>query len=200
MGRKSIDRQRKPLTDKAKKWVRELTPLLQEVDLRKLTLDELSEMAGKSRSTIYTYFSTKEEVYLTITQFVLEDLRSAISPETLAQSNMEEALSHLLHSIGEGIEGISISYLEQLQSHFPEIWAVIQEFTDQVLSLLSTLYQMGMDQGHFKSFNVSLLTALDRHFVMSIMTDTAQFKEQGLSLRDIVTEYLELRLGALSRD
>jgi AcrR family transcriptional regulator len=200
MGRKSIDRQRKPLTDKAKKWVRELTPLLQEVDLRKLTLDELSEMAGKSRSTIYTYFSTKEEVYLTITHFVLEDLRSAISPETLAQNNMEEALSHLLHSIGKGIEGISISYLEQLQNHFPEIWAVIQEFTDQVLSLLSTLYQMGMDQGHFKSFNVSLLTALDSHFVMSIMTDTAQFKEQGLTLRDLVTEYLELRLGALSRD
>lgn len=200
MGRKSIDRQRKPLTDKAKKWVRELTPLLQEVDLRKLTLDELSEMAGKSRSTIYTYFSTKEEVYLTITQFVLEDLRSAISPETLAQSNMGEALSHLLHSIRKGIEGISISYLEQLQNHFPEIWDVIQEFTDQVLSLLSTLYQMGMDQGHFKSFNVSLLTALDRHFVMSIMTDTAQFKEQGLSLRDLVTEYLELRLGALARN
>lgn len=45
----------------------------------------------------------------------------------------------------------------------------------------------------------SLLTVLDNHFVISIMTNTAQFRGQGMSLNDLVTEYLELRLSALRK-
>ena len=197
MGRKSIDRERKPLTEKAKKWVRELTPLLQDKELNKLTLDELAVLAGKSKSTIYTYFSTKEEIYLNITLLVLNDLGDAISEDAINGDNMELALSEMLMFISKGIEGISIGYLEQLQKHFPEIWSVIEHFTSQVLEHLAQIYQKGMDQGTFKKFNVSLLTALDNHFVMSIMTDASRFSEQGLSLNDVVKEYLELRLSAL---
>ncbi|MEM9052181.1 MAG: TetR/AcrR family transcriptional regulator [Bacteroidota bacterium] len=197
MGRKSIDRKRKPLTEKAKKWVRELTAVLQDKDLNKLTLDELAELAGKSKSTIYSYFSTKEEIYLTITQLVLDDLQGAIAASTISGNDMEEALSEMLFMIGQGIEGISISYLEQLQTYFPEIWAVIQEFTSQVLAVLAMIYEKGMKEGTFKKFNVSLLTALDQHFVMNIMTDASSFSQQGLSLKDLVQEYLELRLSAL---
>lgn len=197
MGRKSIDRERKPLTKKAKRWVRELTPLLQNKDLDKLTLDQLAELAGKSKSTIYTYFSTKEEIFLTVTQFVLEDLQFAISSEATSGNDMEQALSKILLNISKGIEGISIGYLEQLQKHFPGIWAVIEQFTTKVLTNLAKIYEKGMMQGTFKPFSVSLLTALDRHFVMNIMTDASNFSQQGLTLKDLVQEYLELRLSAL---
>ncbi|MEO0403709.1 MAG: TetR/AcrR family transcriptional regulator [Bacteroidota bacterium] len=197
MGRKSINRERKPLNDKTKKWIRELTPLLQDKDLNKLTLDELAVLAGKSKSTIYSYFSTKEEIYLTITQLVLMDLASAIASEKLEEDDMEKALSEMLWHISQGIEGISIGYLEQLQSHFPDIWAIIEDFTSQVLSYLAMIYEKGMTKGTFKQFNVALLTALDSHFVMNIMTDASRFSDQGLSLNDVVKEYLELRLSAL---
>ncbi|MCH2213705.1 MAG: TetR/AcrR family transcriptional regulator [Flavobacteriales bacterium] len=197
MGRKAIDRERKPLTDRAKKWVRELTPRLQDKDLSKLTLDELAELAGKSKSTIYTYFSTKEEIFLTITQLVLDDLRGGILSGEVSGNDMGEALSDILLSIGKGIEGISIGYLEQLQKYFPDIWSVIQVYTEEVLTVLAMIYEKGMTEGTFKKFNVSLLTALDRHFVMNIMTDASRFSQQGMSLKDLVQEYLEMRLSAL---
>lgn len=199
MGRKSIDRARKPLTRKAKGWVLELIPLLQEKDLNRLTLDELAELAGKSKSTIYTYFSTKEEIYLTMTQLVLKELDVVISPKAVSGNDMALALAEMLLTISQGIEGISISFLEQLQKHFPEIWAVVENFTRKILTNLAHIYQKGMDQGSFQKFNISLLTALDSHFVMNIMTDASSFSQQGLSLKDLVKEYLELRLSALKK-
>lgn len=199
MGRRSIDRERKPLTEKVKQWIRELTPLLQDKELDKLTLNELAELMGKSKSTIYTYFSTKDEIFLMATLLVLEDLAFVGSKDARSGGDMELALRTMLMRISEGIEGISIGYLEQIKDHFPEVWMVIDRFTQQVLANLAEIYEKGMEQGAFKRFNISLLTALDRHFVMSIMTNASAFSQQGLSLKDLVKEYLELRLSALKK-
>jgi AcrR family transcriptional regulator len=196
MGRKPIARKRKPLTDKARVWVRQLVPLLQDQDLEKLTLDELAELMGKSKSTIYSYFSTKEEIYQTAVQLVLDELVFVISPEAIKGEDMELVLRSMLLEISEGIEGISIRFLEQIQDHFPEIWLTIEHFTDKLLSNFEVIYKEGMRSGTFKQFNLPLILALDRHFVMSIMTDSNQFSSQ-MELKELVRDYLELRLSAL---
>lgn len=197
MGRKSTDRARKPLTEKAKNWLRKVGPLLQDKELDKLTLDELARLMGKSKSTIYSYFATKEEIYLTVVQLVLAEMDAVISPKAAEGGDMELALRNMLLQISEGIEGISIDFLEQIKLKFPEVWSVIEAFTAMILANLKRIYTKGMEQGSFKVFNISLLTALDSHFVMNIMTNTATFSHQGMSLNDLVKEYLELRLAAL---
>ncbi|MGB0524802.1 MAG: TetR/AcrR family transcriptional regulator [Flammeovirgaceae bacterium] len=197
MGRKAIERKRKPLTEKVKAWVRELVLMIQDKPIHALTLDELAELIGKSKSTIYTYFSTKEEIYQTGVQLILESIKEVISPKAIEGDDMELVLRAMLFKISEGIAGISIRFLEQLKIHFPRIWQVIEMFTDKLLANLERIYQKGMQTGVFKPFNISLLTALDRHFVMSIMTNATQFSHQGMSFNDLVTEYLELRLSAL---
>ena len=110
---------------------------------------------------------------------------------------MEIVLRKILYKISEGIEGISISFLEQIQLNFPEIWTTIQTFTDKLLANFEIIYAEGMADGVFRSVNVQLLLAMDKHFIMSIMTDTNHFKEQGMTLKDLVQEYLELRLHSL---
>lgn len=197
MGRKSMPKERKPLSRKAKLWVRALIPLLQDKSLKKLTLDSIAELVGKSKSTIYTYFSSKEEIYRAVVQLVLDDLEFVISEKAIEGDDMELVYRTLLLRLSEGIEGLSITFIEQIQLHFPEIWLLIEDFSFKLLSKLEYIYRKGMETGAFNSFNISLLTALDYHFVMSIMTNTDQFSKQGLSLDDLVTEYLELRLSAL---
>lgn len=197
MGRKSIVRRRKDLTPKTKLWVRNLLPLLQDQELDKLTLDELALLMNKSKSTIYSYFSTKEEIYLTAVRLVLEDMSFIISPEALKGKDMEVVLRQMMFAISQGIEGISISFLEQIQSHFPLVWQEIQDFTEKLLGNFEKIYAEGMRNGVFNQFNLKLLLALDRYFIISIMTDNAQFQAQKMSLNDLVQEYLELRLKAL---
>ncbi len=199
MGRKSIVRDRKPLNDKAKSWIRELVPLLQDKALDALTLDELAALMGRSKSTIYSYFATKEEIYQTVVQLVLEDLVDTISRKALEEEDMEKVLEHMLITISEGIEGISIHFLGQIRQHFPEVWQIIEGFTDLLLANFEEIYSRGMESGTFRKYNLKLLLALDRHFVMSIMTDASMFDGQGLRLDQLVKEYIELRLYALRK-
>ena len=196
MGRRSIERSRKPLTEKAKGWIRDLIPKLQDKDLSKLTLDDLASLMGKSKSTIYSYFSTKEEIYITAVQLVLNDMASLGSFD-LDEDDMEGALRLVLTQISAGIEDISISFLEQIRSAFPQAWAIIEEFAKMVLNLLENIYKEGMKQGAFKEYNISLLSSLDNYFVMNMMTNASLFSKQGMTLDDLVKEYLELRLSAL---
>lgn len=197
MGRKSIDKPRKALTDKTKAWVKGLILDLQDETLHELTLDDLARIAHKSKSTLYSYFSTKEEIYSTGVLLILEDLAYINTQDQIKGSDMEIALRSLLMSISQGLGGISIHFLEQLKNIYPEIWLDVMEFANAILQTLASLYKKGMENGSFRSFNIALLTELDRQFVLSVMTNTTPFRKQGISLEDLVSEYLELRLSAL---
>ncbi len=197
MGRHAKAKERKPLSSKTKQWLRALVPLIQDRPLDKLAIDDLAKLGGKSKSNIYSYFSSKEEIYQTALQLIIDDLQAVVSDEILEGDEMEQAYRQIMVTISEGIEGLSIYFLDQIQSFFPSVWAIVEQFTSQLLANLALVYQKGMDTGEFRSSNVALLTALDNHFVMSIMTDSAYFQDQELSLNDLVTEYLEMRIRAL---
>ncbi|QTY27295.1 TetR/AcrR family transcriptional regulator [Flavobacterium sp. CS20] len=197
MGRKAIDKERKALTKKIKLWLRELVPLLQDKELNNFTLDELAELGGKSKSNIYTYFSSKEEIYKAVVQSIVDEMDFVISKEAIQGDDVEQNYRTLLIRLCEGIQDLSINFIEQMQLYFPDAWDIIEEFSMKVLSNLEALYKKGMESGVFKTFNISLLTELDRHFVLSIMTNATRFTNQGLTFRGVISEYLELRLNAL---
>lgn len=197
MGRKAKDKERKELTEKIKLWVRELVPLLQDKELNNFTIDELAELGGKSKSNIYTYFSSKEEIYKAVVQSIVDDMDFVISKEAIQGNDVEQNYRTLLIKLSEGIQDLSINFIEQMQRHYPDAWDIIEEFSMKVLSNLESLYKKGMESGVFKTFNISLLTELDRHFVLSIMTNATRFTNQGLTFKGLISEYLELRLAAL---
>ena len=61
MGRKSLNKNRKPITKKVKQWLEKLLLELQDKDLEKVTIDDLALLADKSKSTIYIYFDPRNE-------------------------------------------------------------------------------------------------------------------------------------------
>jgi AcrR family transcriptional regulator len=199
MGRKALDTERKELSNKAQIWVRELFYKVQNEKLDKLTLDDLAILAQKSKSTIYTYFKTKEEIYATMVAMVLNDLKDVAIEELSDDVDVVSLYEQSLLRISDSIEGISIHFLEEIQTNFPQIWNHIKEVTDGILSTFSLIYKRGMETGVFANFNIALLLAMDNSFIMNIMTDHERFKEEKLSLKDIVSQYLRLRIKALTK-
>ncbi|CAL2062477.1 TetR/AcrR family transcriptional regulator [Tenacibaculum sp. 190524A05c] len=199
MGRKALDTERKELSNKAQVWVRELFYKVQNEKLDKLTLDDLAILAQKSKSTIYTYFKTKEEIYATMVAMVLNDLKDVVIEELCDDVDVVSLYEQSLLKISDSIEGISIHFLEEIQTNFPRIWNHIKEVSDGILSTFSLIYKKGMETGVFANFNIALLLAMDNSFIMNIMTDHEHFKEEKLSLKDIVSQYLHLRIKALTK-
>ncbi|WP_299835353.1 TetR/AcrR family transcriptional regulator [uncultured Tenacibaculum sp.] len=199
MGRKALDRERKQLSKKAEAWVKELFYKVQYEKLDKLTLDELAALVQKSKSTIYTYFKTKEEIYATMVGMVLQNLEEVVFDELEDGADVINIYETILLKISDSIEGISIHFLDEIQTNFPQIWNEIKQVTDHVLSTFSLIYKRGMKTGVFADFNINLLLAMDNAFIMNIMTDHDSFKDEDLSLKDVVNQYLKLRINALTK-
>ncbi|MCR9249287.1 MAG: TetR/AcrR family transcriptional regulator [bacterium] len=195
MGRKALEKDRKPLSPKAQIWVRELFPKLQNRSLEKLTLDDIASLINKSKSTIYTYFTTKEEIFDTTVIIILNDLEGAVLKEFPEDRSVKDLYAEVLIQISTGISGMSIQFVEEIKLYYPTVWQTIRSFIDRLIGSFRKLYERGMETGEFKSYNIELLMAMDYHFVLSIMTDSQQFKD--LSLNDLVTQYLDLRIRAL---
>ena len=62
MGRKAIDKERKPLNAKQQKWLTQVMPYFYKNGMRKPTMDDIAEHLNLSKATIYNYYSSKEDL------------------------------------------------------------------------------------------------------------------------------------------
>ena len=198
MGRKSIDKLRKSQQDKIEHWMLALLPKLQSYSPQKITMDELAALIGKRKSTIYEYFSSKEEVLLSAVLCRIKQLQHYKMVIDLEADDVHTTYTTLMELMCKGVEDISIVFLNDLEEHFPDVWKEVVSFLNGVLEDVALIYQKGMKNGHFREVPTPLLLSLDNFFVSRMITNKAFFTENNITLDQLVREYLALRLNGLS--
>ncbi len=197
MGRKSTSRNRKAKNEKVERWTHAILPKLKYKDLRNLTMDDLALLMNKSKSTIYEYFTTKEEVFEYITQVRIDRLnayKNEITTEILQLDYQYETLASILT---EGAKDISAFYLKQIQQHYPSAWKIIEEFLQGLLEDLKQFYLYGIENNLFKPISVDLLLKLDQYFILQLITDDAFFNQSKETLASTVKNYMFLKFEGL---
>lgn len=197
MGRKSIVKNRKEKNKKVEQWTQAILPKLKQVDLGELTIDDLAILMNKSKSTIYQYFVTKEEIFEYITQVRIDRLntyKDEITGEILKIDYHYDTLAKILT---EGAKDISAFYLKQLQLHFPTAWKIIEDFLQGLLADLKQFYLFGIENNMFKSVSVDLLAKLDEYFIMQLITDDMFFNASKETLESTIKDYMFLKFEGL---
>ena len=197
MGRKSIDRSRKNTTNKVNKWLEILLLNLQNKDIEKLTMDDFAILAKKSKSTIYSYFQSKEEILSAACKTKVDALSNSVF--NIIEQDLEtlELYELLVKTFAEGTSSISISFLQSIKKSYPTSWSVIEVFTDNYINLLREQYKKGIEKGIFNTISIDLLSQLDKIFVLQVVTNPSIFNDQEYSVSELITQYLNLRLTGL---
>lgn len=197
MGRKSIVKERKEITKKVKLWLSDLLIALQFEDLEHLTMDDISTLAGKSKSTIYEYFQSKEDVMLAICQERINKLYSALMDLIALKLDTVPLYRQLIELFSEGTAGISITFLRGIRNHYPASWQIIDTFTDNYVEVLKAHYQEGMDSGVYTSASIDLMGHIDKLFIVQVITNQDIFSDEKHTISDLAIDYLNLRLNGL---
>lgn len=193
MGRKSLDKQRIANDAKTDLWLENLLPLLQDRNLAKLNMDQIAKLIGKSKSTIYQYFKTKDEIFARLVDIKLDQVQDSISGNHEDKSTLE-LYEHFVIRICKGLDGITIHFIDQMKTVFPAVWVKIERFMNQVLAFLKTLYLKGMNEGIFKNYPLSLLLGMDEFFMYQYITRP----DRPISdVDELVRHYMALRLEGL---
>ncbi|WP_299441777.1 TetR/AcrR family transcriptional regulator [uncultured Aquimarina sp.] len=197
MGRKSISRERKDKNKKVEQWTQALLSKLRTTELGDLTIDDLATLMNKSKSTIYQYFVTKEEIFEYITQVRVDYLKAyknEISGELSGLNYQYETLAKIL---AEGVKDISPFYLKQLQIHYPDAWNIVEGFLQGLLKDLKNFYIFGIENNMFKAVSPELLIKLDEYFIMQLITDHTFFNNNKQTLESAITEYMYIKFEGL---
>jgi len=199
MGRKSTTKSRKAKTKKVEKWTKAILPKLKHTDLGELTMDDLAILMKKSKSTIYEYFKTKEEVFEYITQIRIDylyDYKSEITSEIIQLDYQYEVLTTIL---SKGAQDISAFYLKQLQLHYPTAWKIIDDFLLDLLEDLKRFYKNGIESKLFKPISIDLMIKLDQYFILQLITDDTFFSNSKETLETIIKDYMLLKFEGLMK-
>jgi len=194
MGRKPLDKERNKNQSKTDLWLITLLAELQDQDLSKLSLNRLSQLMGRSKSTIYQYFSTKEEIIDRLIEIKLIEVKESII--IVERMTVLETYEYFVMKVCQGLDGISIHFMNQLKVAFPIIWLKVEGFMNQVLIFFEGLYQRGMDEGIFMPYPISMLLAIDEFFMYQFMINPRRSIEP---VETLVRYYMTLRLEGLQK-
>jgi len=201
MGRKALTKNRKPITKKVEKWLEVLLLELQNKDLEKLTIDDLAELTKKSKSTIYIYFESKEEILIAACKTRLDTISNNLSLTFQEELDTVELYESLVQLFTEGTSGISLYFLQNIKQNYLSAWTLIEDFTDHFIELLKTQYKKGISEGLFNDFSIELASQIDKLFVMQVVTNPDLFNDKTYTTSQLINDYLNLRLtGLLKRE
>ena len=158
MGRKSIVKNRKPITKRVNKWLADLLIVLQDKDLEQLTIDDIAALANKSKSTIYEYFESKEDILLAACQTRIKTLSDLLHNERAQKGNPIDRYEYLMEVLTEKLADISTFFLQKIKLHYPSSWNAIDNFTDEFVKSVTALYQEGIKQGVYYPISIDLMT------------------------------------------
>ncbi|MDW3648351.1 MAG: TetR/AcrR family transcriptional regulator [Bacteroidia bacterium] len=194
MGRKSTDKERKKLSPKMQAWLKDLLPLIQEKNLKEMSMDELAKIGKKSKSTLYEYFVSKEEILSAAVRLLILNLGGYQLSRKKEAEHIVKDLYTLIEWIAGGVKHISFSLIGQIKADFPEIWEEVDMYLKGVLKELESLYVQGMEVGAFRKMPVNLLLSLDQYFVMEWIS---QQDNSQLSLEQMIHDYVDIRMKGI---
>ena len=197
MGRKSAAKQRKEISPKVNTWLSQLLIKLQHENLEQLTMNDIARIANKSKSTIYEYFRSKEEVLRAACQTRITILFNSINQINEQQLTGVERYSQLIEIFAEGTTGISIAFLQSIRLNYPSVWVVVDSFINHFVALLESHYTEGIKEGIYNPISVELLSSLDKLFITQVVTNPAIFSDDKYTVSNLIRDYLNLRLTGL---
>lgn len=135
------------------------------------TMNDIAQASKKGRRTLYTYFKSKEQIYMAVVESELEMLseqleRAAGKPVSPEQKIMELIMTHL-----DAIKMVVYRNGTLRADFFRDIWrveAMRKEFDRKEVALFRRILQEGKEKGFFDIDNVEITADILHYCVKGI--------------------------------
>ena len=197
MGRKSLVKTRKIDVQKKNEWAKSLFLFFQRYGIKGNTMDDMAQWLGKSKSTLYEYFKSKNEILELAIFSKIEEVKGYREILENENETFRQRYIDFLRLVTTQNAAVTSLFLADLQAYFPDQWRIIELFLQDLIQSLSEYYKKGIQAGAFKNIHVALLVAEDRHFIFDLMTNARFLEENQLKMHELVEQYLSLKLDGL---
>ena len=147
MGRKPIQKNR-PLDENVRQqWIESLVPFFIQNGFHKVTTNDIAEALGVSKATLYEHFESRDEIFAKAIEHVLDKIREKKKILEDERRGFQERYVHVFSLILQQLMGMNVSFLDDLKSHYPELWSHVQDF-----------FRLGSEVGEFKRMHPAIMS------------------------------------------
>ncbi len=167
---------------------------------QKTTVDEIARELCISKNTIYKYFRAKEKLVWSVTENIIRQIASKITPVVESKQNALAKLIGMLGILHANILKFSDRWLRDMQIHAPHLWEKVDEIRKKIMYRnISRIIRQGQKERLFKDyppevviqlFTSSLRAVVNPQFLLNIKYtnwEAARFAFEIL-LNGILTE------------
>lgn len=125
----------------------------------RVTVDDLVELTGISKRTIYRYFSGKDEIVESVVTEFMTDLSQKIeAAQDSAASPVEQIFNVVTLVIGH-IKLVEPLFLYDLHKYYPHLWERIEQFRAERIQKVFERFLAGGGQDYFREVHPQIFTA-----------------------------------------
>ncbi|MDP4291094.1 MAG: TetR/AcrR family transcriptional regulator [Bacteroidota bacterium] len=146
-------RKPKPKDEIRDKLVRFARDIFAKYGFHKTNINDIALAGGRGKSTLYYYFSSKEDIYKAVIESELVDLREDLIDEVnLAKDPQSKIKAYVLSRINflSRYKNLYAAIREQSKSRFSFTESIRQKFDLMEVQLVTNILNDGVKKGYFK--------------------------------------------------
>ncbi len=177
----------------------ELYPHFRDHGLKDLRMDKVAKMLGKSKSTVYEYFKSKEEI---VTETVGYKMEALLKHEEILMNqdeDMKTRYEQLMEYMIPVLTDISSLLLNDIKEFYPQVWEKVTAFFDYSSSVLEKYYKEGIEKGVFRNIHPTILAHSDRFFFNELV-DPSFLAKHNITAQEAFQHYFELKFRGLMKE
>ncbi len=131
----------------------------------KTTMEEIARACGISKGLIYTYFSGKKNLLLTLLELSLAQIEAVLpkkNPQALTRADIESFINSSFETVNtQSKDSLKLYYMLMAQADIQEIIRpIIHSFLDKIVQFLTPFFE-NMGVKNPRAYILSFLSALD---------------------------------------
>lgn len=192
MGRKPVKKSRIEDSEFRQNLVQDLAQIYFSNGFTRYTMDEIAEMLGTSKATLYKHFASQEEMLDSIMQFKIKEIEALERDLFNEDLDFSERYFAIIRKASQLLAEISIRFLSETRQKHPEIWERTRQFQDYALRAAESFYQKGIEAGVLHSINPRLLALTDKMFIQFV-SNQKLLDEYNVSLEEAFDGYFQMK-------
>jgi AcrR family transcriptional regulator len=160
----SISKTRQVLVDVARQ-------LFAKRGMENTTMNDIAQASGKGRRTLYTYFSSKEEIYAAVIESELERLSDKLDEVQAMKMSPQEKVIELIYTHLRSIRETVVRNGNLRAEFFRNIWMVEKcrkKFDADEIEIFRKVYAEGKAEGEFDIDNVDMVADITHYCIKGL--------------------------------
>lgn len=161
------------------------------------TMDDIAAELKMSKKTIYKIFPGKEALFLTMVDYIFDEIKEAkLEVFHDASLNTMEKLAKIMKVMPAGYEGINFELLHSLKEKYPIVYSRVEERLESNWEPTILLIEQGQREGIIREVSIPIVkvmmeTSLETFFQKDILV------RNGLNYTEALDEVVQIILTGI---